>query len=210
MGGEAKRRRLRREAAEANRPELEGSLKKQMELLSLHADVFDSGREVAALPMATEIRVLLYDSSSSHSLCELLGIKSSVLFLDTAQHIDPDNMLSNPGLVLMRMTGGVGAEWAAPLDMKRPGGRNPDLKFREWWTMPITKDPAGHTWSREDFVLYLAHKKGGAHVDPLVSDEAIEALENDNALGWTYPDPISGANYDDERSGASFGPADFV
>jgi hypothetical protein len=191
LGGEAKRReRIRQEAAQ-RRPELEQHLREQIDLLRLHGDLFDSGRRVAALPLAAELRVLLHDTSRSHSVCELLGIKSSLRFRDTAEHINPQNLISNPGLVLMKMTSGIGVEWIAPLGMERPHGRHPDLGFRAWWTGDVIKDMAGHTWSRKDFVLHLANKKGGAHVDPLVTDEAIEALENDNTLGWSYPDPIS-------------------
>jgi hypothetical protein len=186
--GEAKRREERQGQAQRQRPELEDSLRQQLELLNLHSDHYDSGKHVVALPMATEIRVLLHDTGTSHSVCELLGIKSSVLFRDTAQPIDPRNLASNPGLVLMRIAAGVGADWVPPLRMERPGGKRPDLPFSAWWNTPITKDQNGSTWSRKDFVLYLSNKRGGAHVDPIISDEAIEALENDNTLGWTYHD----------------------
>src|SRR6202050_4682776 len=91
LGGEAKRRRERRERAERQRPELESKLREQFELLNLHAEIFDAGKTVVALPIAVDVRVLLYDVSVSHSLCELLGIKSSITFCDTAQHINPAN-----------------------------------------------------------------------------------------------------------------------
>jgi hypothetical protein len=78
VGGQAKIRREQREQAERQRPELESKLKEQFELLNLHASMFDGGHPVVALPLAVEIRVLLHDTGTSHSLCELLGLKSTI------------------------------------------------------------------------------------------------------------------------------------
>jgi hypothetical protein len=175
--GEAARRRQIRKEAERRRPELEKMLREQYELLELDAKTFDGGRPTVALRMAVQIRVLVHDTANSISLLELLGLKTSIPFLDTAQHIDPRNLLGNPGI--------------APLDMSRPAGPAREVRFSEWWTTEIVKDNTGATWSRKDFVLYMANKLGGAHVDPRVTDDALEALSNDNSLGWTYSDPFT-------------------
>lgn len=50
--------------------------------------------------------------------------------------------------------------------------------------MQLPNQPA---WSRRQFVLTLANKEGGAHVDPNLNED-YERLCRRNGLGWTYSD----------------------
>ncbi len=158
--------------------------------------MFDAGHRVASLPMATALRVLVHDTDRSKSVLTQLGEKERLQFADTAAHIDPGNLLPTPGLVLAKVTAGSGADWVPPLDgeLLGPHRQQPPLPFGRWWTMPITKvhGPKGGTWSRKSFVLHIANKEGGAHVDPEEPEATIRSLEEHNALGFQYLDPVIG------------------
>src|SRR5947209_20532997 len=93
---------------------------------------FDAGRVVAALPLATAVRVLVHDTGGSHSVLGQLGIKAKLRYVNTAPPIDSANLLPTPGLVLTAVTAG-GSSWTAPLGMVRPRGPFPPLPFDEWW-----------------------------------------------------------------------------
>ena len=192
MGRASHDKQVRRER-ERQRPNLEKKLREQFELLTHLGAMFDGGVPLAALPLAVVVRVLVHDTKASRSLLEQLGLKDTVAFMDTAAHPDPNNLLPSPGLVLMRMVAGVGADWVAPLNDLAPPRLQSALPFVTWWTMPITKvhEPPA-TWSRKSFVLHITNKEGGAHIDPAAPEETIQALEEGNLLGWTYSDPLTG------------------
>lgn len=193
--GRASRRKHEQRTTKAHLPrgnaDLDDRLREQCQLLAILGGIFDKGDVVAALPLATTIRVLLHDTSASPSLLSQLGIKSGLRYRDTAQHINPQNLLPNPGLVIIKMQMGSGSSWVAPLDNLSPGRTHPDSLFETWWTTPITKDANGNAWARREFVLYLANKGGGAHVDPVIPED-LWALEKDNSMGWQHSDPIVG------------------
>lgn len=192
MGRASHDKQVRRER-ERQRPNLEKKLREQFELLTHLGAMFDGGVPLAALPLAVVVRVLVYDTRTSRSLLEQLGLKDTVAFMDTAAHPDPRNLLPSPGLVMMRMVAGIGADWIAPLDSRTSSRNRPALPFVTWWTMPITKvHKPPTTWSREAFVLHITNKEGGAHIDPAAPEATIHALEEGNLLGWTYSDPLTG------------------
>ena len=190
--GEKSREKKERRERERRRPDLERKLREQYDLLTAHAEAFDRGRRVVALSLAVTIRVLVHDTAQSKSLLRQLDLKDKLRFRDTAQHIDPRNLLPNPALVHVKVTPGHGVEWEAPLNMRDDDRLRQPLPFRQWWTMPLTKDHTGGTWSRKDFVLHLANKEGGAHIDPAEIDERLRQIEDENAMGWTYADPVLG------------------
>lgn len=146
---------------------------------------YDAGFEGEAKRLAVTLRVLLHDTSSSHSLLEQLRVKGSIDFTDTAAPINPRNLAATPGLVLMQMEMQPGVpvgSYIAPLGMERPF-RNRPAPFAGWWSNPVMKEPSGKTWSRRDFVLVLANQEGGAHLDPALNLD-YEALAKRNGLGW--------------------------
>lgn len=87
-------------------------------------------------------------------------------FTDTAEPLNPANLLPTPGLVMMKLVVGGESSYVAPLEMLSPPRINPPADFEPWWNKDVTKDKDGNLWSRKSFVLTLANKEGGAHVDP--------------------------------------------
>lgn len=47
----------------------------QLSLLRSYVEMFDSGNKNMALPMATQIRVLLHETNQSHSLLKQLDLQ---------------------------------------------------------------------------------------------------------------------------------------
>lgn len=159
-------------------------LSDQLEFLRRSAEGFDEGFDGEASRMAVTLRVLLHDTKQSHSLLSQMGVLAgTTLFVDTAVPIDPRNLVSNPGLVMMRVvSGGEGTYVPGMGDGPMPARMT---AFDAWWTEPITKYGDDGLWSRKDHVLAMANKEGGAHVDPNLNED-YEVLVTDNALGFTY------------------------
>ncbi|MFI9580482.1 hypothetical protein ACIHCQ_01210 [Streptomyces sp. NPDC052236] len=154
--------------------------------LKASAASFDAGFEAEAKRLAVTIRVLLHNTTNSHSLLDQIGVKEQMAYVDTALRINPLNLLPvGPGLVLMRMTQGVGADYFAPLDVVplSPSRIHLPAPFSSWWTEEHTRDADGALWSRKKFVLVMANKEGGAHVDPNLNS-AYENLAKQNGLGY--------------------------
>jgi len=163
---------------------------RQEGLLRTYASGFDGGNTDLALPMAVSIRVLVHDTRTSTSLLEHLGVKHRILFLDTAQHIIPGNLLTNLGLVIAEVTVG---EYVAPLDMERPI-QNPPSRFAAWWKTPIAVDTRRSEFSRKDLVLAVANKLGGAHVDSTVPED-IDHFRLPDSLGWRTVGPLGDGQF---------------
>ncbi len=157
-------------------------LREQMGLLERSSESFDQGFEDEAKHLAVGIRILLHDTAGpSHSLLGLLGVKDGLSFLDTAFPIFPDNLAATIGLASLRVTTGVGAKYVALLgNRSSPPGQKP---FTPWWNDPVTKDNEGRLFARRDYVLNVANKEGGAHVDPTL-EETWANLTRENTLGW--------------------------
>ncbi|WP_457029470.1 hypothetical protein [Kitasatospora sp. P5_F3] len=169
-------------------------LEENLSFLKASSASFDEGFEAEAKRLAVALRVLLHNTQQSHSLLDQLGVKHQMTFMDTAYHIDPTNLLpSSPGLVIMQVTAGVGASYVPPLDrLPLPPNRiNPPATFDAWWTEDIARDSDGTLWCRKKFVLTMANKEGGAHVDPNLN-AAYESLAKHNGLGFIFF--YSGAN----------------
>jgi hypothetical protein len=182
--GRATRVKQERKAARRPRSELIAFVETQLDNLRRSATAFDEGHEAEAARLALTLRVMLHDASSSHSLLGQLGIKEKLHLYDTAPPITPRIVMSNPGLVVIRVESSVGATYRAPLEDIPPDLMGARTYFAPWWRNPVLK-MFDQTWSREWFVKVLANKEGGAHVDPH-QDELYEALAKQNRLGWSY------------------------
>lgn len=160
-------------------------LNEQMEFLRASAAAFDQGHTGEAKRLAVSIRVLLHDTAASRSLLTHLGVKDNLTFMDTSAPIHPANLLSTVGLAMVGIQGDGTSFYAAPLaDLSPPRASNPPKPFVPWWTDPVTKVmPGGETFARKKFVLDVANKEGGAHVDHQL-DARWAALTRDNALGY--------------------------
>ena len=186
--GRASRAKAQGRAQRKDRPALLQNVKESITFLEASASAFDNGYEAEAKRLAVTLRVLLHDTNQSHSLLGLLGVKLTMSFTDTAAPILPGNMLPTPGLVMLKMVAGGESSYVPLLGMLAPPHVKPPAHFTPWWNDDVTKDKDGNLWSRKSFVLTLANKEGGAHVDPSLSD-SYEALVNRNGLGWQARTP---------------------
>ena len=153
-----------------------------MDFLSHSARAFDKGSTGEAMRMAHVLRLLLCDTSSSHSLLGQLGVKNRLLFVDTASVIDPTNAFPTPGLVMMRFNVEGQSGFEAPLGKGAPPRNKPPKPFDPWWHDPVTKDRAGQFFSRSHYVLRVANQDGGSHVDPALNEEWY-TLTRESTLG---------------------------
>lgn len=165
-----------------SRQELEELLVEQINFLEASADAFDKGFESEAKRLAVTTRVLLHNTSNSHSLLSQLGHKT-VLFWSTALPNEPGNETPHGGLVFMTL-GGNESKYVAMLD-DVPQLRQ--ISFDEWWNSEVFTDDQKHTLSRKDLILTAANQDGGAHVDPGL-DETYARLSKDNSMGWVTTD----------------------
>jgi len=195
--GRASRGKTQAAARKRDRPQLLEHLHEQIAYLDASAASFDSGAEAEAKRIAVSLRVLLHDTDTSHSLLHLLGVKERMKFVDTAEHVSPRNLLlATGGLVMMQALVGGGvpgnASYIPPLDNGplSPLRIRPPSEFSPWWNNDIARVSSGALWSRKQFVLVMANKEGGAHVDPNVHGE-YESLAKKNGLGY-----ISGVSGD--------------
>ena len=190
--GKASNRKQQARAQLRDRPELIEKIREQVQLLDILGEQFDAGHRVVGYPLATVVRVLVHDTAQSHALLAQVGELTTTKFLDTSAPINPRNLISDFGLVVMQMTIGKGNEWvprcAAP---SFPVATPRDVAFTSWWGTDVMKDAKGRTWSRRGMVLAIANKEGGAHIDPQQPID-IRAIEVENSMGWKYVDPVKG------------------
>lgn len=160
-------------------------LAENRDFMSASAASYDAGTEAEAKRLAVVIRVLVHQTGQSKSLLTQLKVQDKLNFLDTADPINPKNLLSTPGLLLMRMQmkedGTSETRYIPPLGMERP---HPPRQrgFPGWWTGPVLKTDDG-LWTRKQLVISLANQEGGAHVDPDLNNK-FEKVVTDNGLGW--------------------------
>lgn len=161
--------------------DLRDQLKVQIGFLAQSSDAYDRGNVDEAKRLAIALRILLHDKGrTSVSLLTLLN-KKDILFYDTALEYNPNNLLSMPGLVMLK-AGPDAGEYIPPLDMRCSKGKIP---FPQWWSNIVVVDIKGNKSTRKDLVLTVCEKDGGAHVDPKL-DEAYYAFSRSNSLGWKY------------------------
>jgi hypothetical protein len=155
------------------RHELNDLLDEQLEFLRTSAQAFDHGVFPEYKRIALVLRVLLHDTSQSHSLLEQLGGKASLRFLDTRHPpiAATDHQIVGPhdwptGMIMMTATlsaapdpHGEGSWGYVPLlgsDPERSQSRKP---FDAWWHDSIIDLRSGETFSRRHFVLGIANRE---------------------------------------------------
>lgn len=141
--------------------------------------------EDEALHLALVLRVLLHDTDQSHSLLGQLGMKNAIPFVDTANPIDPSNLLPTEGLLMLRLDPS-GATYVAPLGDGPPERYERTKPFDLWWTGPVSKTSDGRFFTRFDYVVRMvANREGGAHLDP-TPDPDFQDFVRGNPFGWTW------------------------
>lgn len=156
----------------------------QLALMRIAADAFDAGQEVAAKQLATSIRLLVHDARST-SLLTHLGVKLQLPYRDTALAEAPPGVITvNCGLCMFNLNiGSQEVTYRPPLDELSVDRQHPPACFEDWWRIPVLRDTAGHQFSRASFVLTVANKDGGTHVDGVLPSD-YEALTRANSLGF--------------------------
>lgn len=158
-------------------------LEEQLEFLRRSGDAYDEGFKAEAKRLAVTLRLLLHDTGRSHSLLGQLGLKDRN-FLSTAVPHRAENKLTHGGLIVMAM-GQADTEYVAPLD---DCTTHRWLLFGEWWGETVFEDDQNNLLSREDLILTVANKDGGAHVDPELT-EVYARLSRDNSMAWVQKTP---------------------
>lgn len=141
--------------------ELENHLKEQISFLETSANSFDAGTEEEAKRLALAIRILVHDTSSSHSLLGQMG--KNLEFYDTSSDLDPGNILAHGGLIA-NLVGPNQNRCVARLD-NFPINTVKMIDFDNWWNKPVFVDRQGRELTRKDLILISANQDGGAHVD---------------------------------------------
>lgn len=164
--------------------ELHQHLAEQIGFLRKSSKAFDEGDSTEAKRLVTPIRVLVHQTTRSQALLHQLGLLNTMTFHDTADEIDPANMLESSMLTVMRFSPGGRIDHHPALGDSYPLPQTRQWRpFVTWWTRPVIKDTQGGQFSRKDLVLAVAHKDGGVHVDQLRG--AYERLSRSSSLGWT-------------------------
>lgn len=165
-------------AAEVGRtyPELLTKLRSQVGFLERSAAHFDEGHDDEGEQLAARARVLLHDTSHSHSVLGQLGVKGALRFTDTAIHREPETkhlggglhaatVIQHAGLVAWQPTAEGSWSYVPVLAPEGDERVNPPAPFDQWWRTPFLEDTSGHSIARSSVVLDVADKDGGAHVD---------------------------------------------
>lgn len=175
----------------------------QRDFMATSAERYDYGAEHEAKRIAAILRTLFHQTANSSALFPRLPVAQNCTFLDSAGELDPGNRMTSANLTAIvfrpsgptfvpRFVGGTdGNDWLVSPNLKqtslvgttdlRPAGER--IEFAEWWGMSVIKDGEGRVFSRQDLVLKVANKDGGAHVDPRLPRNYAD-LTRGNSLNW--------------------------
>lgn len=171
--------------------EIEDLFKQRINLLRTNTVLFDDGDDSVALQMAVHLRVLLYNSRTSHALLDSIGRFETMKFWDsTRMAYSKENMLSTWGLMEQKCTsqgnqyvpnGDKEIFYQYP-DENSSGEMKPEffMSRDDWWNYIVLASD-GRTLTRGDIITYLANKDG-AHVDLNGTD--IDDFKSSSILGW--------------------------
>lgn len=157
-------------------------LENQINFLNASSKAYDKGFEAEAIRLAIATRILVHDTSGSKSLLAQLE-KKNILFYDTASDFNPKNLVTHIGLAAIMVGGTGGAEYSARLDDIPPHRLNKKVPFSDWWNKVVIVDKGPTQFTREDLVLNVSNKDGGAHIDPSI-DIKYALLSRFNSMAW--------------------------
>jgi hypothetical protein len=163
-----------------SRQELLAETQTQLRFLLKSAKDFDEGDLSEAKRLATGLRVLLHQTTNSHSLLFQIG-GSLWRFKDTSSPYNERNLVTHTGLVALQASG-QGSRFKAMLsDRPRPPT---NTTYSEWWGVtPVIVPQNKKKVTRKQIVCWLANQDGGAHVDPVI-DPRYYGLTKGDAHGW--------------------------
>lgn len=126
-----------------------------------------------ALPMATQVRVLIHQTQNSNSLLNQLDlVKKFKVWHSPTSIFSPNNLLTSWDLLVLS-TNGKGSSYM-PLGSKGVFNERRDssynvisevfLPLQQWWQQIVFSQQKEYI-SRRDIVLFIANKDGGSHID---------------------------------------------
>lgn len=151
----------------------------QLSFIQSSAQQFDIGKENEARRIATSLRIMFHETSSSHSLIKQTSLKHNFQLWSSAGLYSPSNLLSS--WVLLEMKADNSGLYYKPLS--DTNHRTFFLGYEDWWN-EIIFDDKKNVFTRKDIVCYVANQDGGAHVDSKLNENYAE-LTKHNSLGWT-------------------------
>lgn len=144
--------------------------------LETSCTAFDEGDEDEAVRLAVTLRVLAHDTGKSRSLLSQIGVKTQWRYWNL--RLPPPAQESWVGHLLVEAS--LRSSSSTITQPASDRGEAFWSDFDSWWTSEVSR-VQGHGFTRKDFVLVLANKEGGAHVDTLTPSQ--EALSED-VNGW--------------------------
>lgn len=161
--------------------DLQRQYKKQLDQLQFLVNGYDAGHPEAAELIAVKLRVLLHETSNSHSLLKQLN-RLGGKFISTTFPFDPENVSTYSGLV-MGLVDGPKSRYIAMLDEATCLHW---LPFDEWWNQEsVFVDDSKATFTRKKLITTAANQDGGARVDPGL-DEHYSRLSSGHSMGWVW------------------------
>ncbi len=170
--------------------ELVRQLSNQLSFLKRSTSGYDAGQDAEAVRLATTVRILCHDTDGSQSLLGQLGVKATLRFVDTnwsppEKRQDAYEESDDADLVMVVLFRSPLARMGGQRGYDAPLGRavraEPKL-FEEWWEAVVVESPDAQL-SRREVVLSLAHKDGGAHVDPKIPEGDYLEVSRRRGLG---------------------------
>jgi hypothetical protein len=175
-------------------------LRRQKRFLLNSMHLFENFEE-EAIRMATTIRVLVHDTTSSTSLLTHLDIKKSTQFYNTALpegsfagfnlngvnvQVDWDDFIRNTpyaALVakeIISVNGNIRMAFKPfAKNANRDVNEYPTQGFDDWWEGKVYDDKNGKEMTRKQLILAASNKDGGAHVDTVLPPNYV-AIKNSN------------------------------
>ncbi|HEY0240701.1 MAG TPA: hypothetical protein VGC37_18890 [Friedmanniella sp.] len=167
----------------------------QLGFLDASCERYDKGHPEEGKRLATTVRVLVYDRGRSHSLLARLGVKEAIPWPDAINeaqfaHVREQQaagkVFAGSLLTVVKMPAGFHLDPSGvhyvPVSSVQPIGERL-VPFDYWWNQPRLADTDGTQLSRQNIVLWLANKDGGAHVDNLPA--AYERIATGSSMGVT-------------------------
>lgn len=142
--------------------ELTQQLKDQCDFLNNSGEQYDLGNINEGKRIATQIRILVHNTSDSCSLLkqlkEILGIEIKIF---SHREKPLKDCVFYSGLTIQLTKDGI--RHVPMLDLSHP--RQTEVSVEDWWnTILLMINEEEYT--RKEIILGLANKDGGAHVDP--------------------------------------------
>ena len=181
----AKKRKQKAATDKIKQPENElmEHLKREIRFISRSSKAFDSGDVDEARIMASRIRLLVHDTTPSHSLLGQLE-KKDCLFYDSARPRTDGDLGPYHGLVGMEF--GPKPRWGwIPLLFSEQNLAESKKPFDAWWNATILDDNHGICFSRKEIVLTVCHEDGGVHVDPELKGKYVK-MEKSKEFAFVF------------------------